>query len=130
MLAILRTQNQPQEVSCVFLEVEHLFLSVGCARSKLLSRTVLQSLKSFSPDAGLRMEELLALDLWDIVIEVLRSTNNIVQPSVFLSFKNRGQKVKRRQKVHQLPDVDYMRPQTHILLKMSLSCTPLRTVKL
>ena len=30
--------------------------------------------------AGLRMEGLLALDLWDMVIEVLRSTNNKVQP--------------------------------------------------
>ena len=33
--------------SYVSSEVEHLSPSVGCARSKLLSRTVLQSLKSF-----------------------------------------------------------------------------------
>ena len=33
-----------------------------------------------SLDAGLRMDGLLALDLWDKVIEVLRSTNNTVQP--------------------------------------------------
>ena len=32
-----------------------------------------------SLDAGLRKDGLLALDLWDIVIEVLRSTNNTVQ---------------------------------------------------
>ena len=36
-----------QEESCVFLEVEHLFRTVGCARSKLLSRTVPQSLRLF-----------------------------------------------------------------------------------
>ena len=33
-----------------------------------------------SLDAGLRMDGLSALDLWDMVIEVLRSTNNKVQP--------------------------------------------------
>ena len=35
----------------------------------------------FSLDAGLRMGGLPALDLWDIVIEVLRSTNNSVKPN-------------------------------------------------
>ena len=34
-----------------------------------------------SLDAGLRMDGLLALDLWDMVVEVLRSTNNTVQAS-------------------------------------------------
>ena len=34
-----------------------------------------------SLDAGLRMDGLLALDLWDIVVEVLRSTNNTVRPN-------------------------------------------------
>ena len=33
-----------------------------------------------SLDAGLRMDGLLALDLWDIVIEVLRSTKDNIQP--------------------------------------------------
>ena len=36
-----------QEVSCVFLEVELLSQSVGCARNRLLFRTVQQNLKSF-----------------------------------------------------------------------------------
>ena len=47
MQATLRTQSQPQEVSCVFLEAEHLSQSVGCARNKLRFRTVPQSLKLF-----------------------------------------------------------------------------------
>ena len=47
LLATLRTQNQPQEVSCAFLEAEHLSQRVGCARNKLLSGTVLHSLKPF-----------------------------------------------------------------------------------
>ena len=86
LLAILRTQNQPQEESCVFLEVEHLFLSVGCARNKLLSRTVLQSLRLF---------------LW---MPGWRAT---------LHSKTKAQKVKRRQKVGQLSDVDYVPTNTH-----------------
>ena len=53
-----------------------------------------------SPDAGLRKDWLLTLDLWDIVIEVLRS------------FQNQGQKVKRRQRVHQLSDVDFVSSNT------------------
>ena len=44
--ATLRIQSQPQEVSCVFLEAEHLFQSVGCARNKH-HLTAPQSLKLF-----------------------------------------------------------------------------------
>ena len=47
LLATLRTQNQLREESYVFLEVEHLFLSVGCARNKRQYPTVLQSQKLF-----------------------------------------------------------------------------------
>ena len=35
-----------------------------------------------SLDAGLRMDGFPALDLWEIGIEVLRSTNNNVQPNI------------------------------------------------
>ena len=80
LLATFRTRNQLQEVSCLFLEVEHLFQSVGCARSKLLCRTVVPESEVVSLDAGLRMDGLLALDLWDVVIEVLHSANGTVQP--------------------------------------------------
>ena len=34
-----------------------------------------------SLDAGLRMDGILALDLWDVVIEVLRSTNDTARQS-------------------------------------------------
>ena len=51
-----------------------LFPQVGCARSKRQCLTVPQNRNFFSLDAGLRMDGLLALDLWDIVIEVLRTT--------------------------------------------------------
>ena len=65
LLATLRTRNQPREESCVSSEDEHLSPPFGCARNKRQYPTVLQSL---------------ALDLGDMVIEVLRSTNNTARP--------------------------------------------------
>ena len=43
-----------------------------------------------SLDAGLRMDGLLPLDLWDTVTEVPRSTNNNVQPKHTSTPKPRG----------------------------------------
>ena len=62
-----------------------------------------------------------ALDLWDIVIEVLRSTNNTVQPNQHgigklvrgPNPKTKTQTDKRRQKVDQLSDEDYVPTNTH-----------------
>ena len=74
-----------------------------------------------SVDAGLRMDGLPALDLWDTVIVVPRSNNNTVQPkhtshqetgAVFDS-KTKTQHVKRKQKVEQLSEVDYVPTNTH-----------------
>ena len=73
-----------------------------------------------SLDAGLRTDGFLALDLWDIGIEVLRSTNNSVQPkhtsiqeTDALHSKTKTRKIERRQKVDQLSDVDYVPTNTH-----------------
>ena len=52
-------------------------ISWMCKNSKLQHHTVLQNLKFISLDAGLRMDGLPALDLWDVVIDVLRSTQGI-----------------------------------------------------
>ena len=72
-------------------------------------------------DAGLRMDGLPALHLWDRVIEVLRSTNNTVKPNhngiretgARPSSKAKTQNVRRRQKVGQLSDVDFVPTDTH-----------------
>ena len=46
--ATLRIESQPQEESCVFfLEAEHLFQSVGCARDRRRFLIVPRSLKLF-----------------------------------------------------------------------------------
>ena len=74
LLVTLRIQNQLRVEAYESLEAENLSPLVGCARNRRQYPTVLQSL------AGPRMEGLLALDLWDVVIEVLRSTNNTKRP--------------------------------------------------
>ena len=66
LLATLRILNQLRVESCVSLEAEHLSPSVGCT-------------SIISMDAGLRMDVLLVLDLRDVVIEVLRSTNSTIR---------------------------------------------------
>ena len=112
LLVILGTQSQHQEVSCVFLEAEHLSQSGGCVRNKLLSRTAPQSLKSFL--CWITYGWVTCSRSWDMVIEVSRSTNNKVQPkhtshqetgAVFDS-KTKTHHVKRRQKVEQLSEVE------------------------
>ena len=67
------------------------------------------------------MDGLPALDLWDIVNEVQRSTNNTVQSKrtsileagATLHSKTKTPNVKRRQKVEQLNGVDYVPTGTH-----------------
>ena len=78
--ATLRNQSQPQEVSSVFLEAEHLFqLRWMCKKQTSVSHSSTES-EIISLDAGLRMGGLPALDLWDTVIEVLRTTKDDIQP--------------------------------------------------
>ena len=67
---ILKIQNRPQG-EFAYLEVTRFFPHVGCARNKLLFRTVQRNLRLFS----LSMQ-VYVLDLWDLVLEVLHSSSN------------------------------------------------------
>ena len=66
--------------------------------------------------ARLRMGWMPALDLWYTVIEILRSTNNNVQPKhtshqeigADLDSKTKTEHVKRKQRIEQLNEVDYV----------------------
>ena len=97
-----------------------------------------------SLEAGLRMDGLLALDIWDVVIEVLHSTklvprnwcgtgdhmrnkNKTKAQTSSVSGKRDGERSNRD--VDQLSIVDYVPTNTHILLKASLSCTSLKTMR-
>ena len=64
---ISRIQNPLRVEHCAFLEVIHLFRSVGCVRNKLQFRTVQQCL---------RMDGVPALDLWDLIVTVLHGNTN------------------------------------------------------
>ena len=67
------------------------------------------------------MDGLLALDLWDIVIKVSRSTGNTVKPNhdsiketcARQNPKTKTPTAKRKQKVDQLSDVDHVPTTTH-----------------
>ena len=72
---ILKTQiNIRRSFVEHFLEVEHSYRSVGCARSKRQYLTAPQIV-----GCCLRVDGLLALDLWDLVIEVLGTTHRILK---------------------------------------------------
>ena len=58
-----------------------------------------------SLDAGLRIDGLLALDSWDVVIEVLRSSNSTKPPEITNPNPN-----KREPRFDQLSNVDYVTP--------------------
>ena len=76
LLATLKTRNQRREEFHVSSEVEHLSPnSWMCKKPSSVSHGSAES-EILSLDAGLRMDGLFALDLWDMVIEMFRSTNN------------------------------------------------------
>ena len=122
LLVILRTQNQIQDVFCVLFEVETLFLSVGYARNKLLSRTVLQSLKSFLWMLGYVWMGYLLLVFgtysdWNLSFIQWQCPTNTYKHSgnwcyLFIP-KPRPRKSERRQRVDQVSDVDYVPTNTH-----------------
>ena len=67
-------------VLCIFGSRTFVPVSWMCKKQTSVSHSSTES-EIISLDAGLRMDGLLALDLWDIAIEVLRSTNNTARQS-------------------------------------------------
>ena len=116
LLTTLRTPNQLLLVSCVLFG-SRTFVPVSWMYKKQtsVSHSSTQS-EIISLDAGLRIDGLLALDLWDTVIEVLQSTKDNIQPKhtshqetgAVLDSETQTQHVKRKQKVDQLSDVDHV----------------------
>ena len=102
-------------VLCIFGSRTLAPFSWMCKKQTAVSHSSTES-EIISLDAGLRMDGSFAFDPWDIVFEVPRSTNNNVQPKhtsiqetgATLHSRTKAQKVKRRQKVDQLSDVDYV----------------------
>ena len=94
-----------------------------CKKQTSVSHSSTES-EIISLDAGLRMDGLSALDLWDIVIEVLRSTNTMFKPKHYWPRGNWNSFFV----IKCLTWITY--PQTHILVNVSLSCTFLKITKL
>ena len=68
---ILKIRNPLLEEHYAFLEVIHLFQEVGCARNKTsVSHSSTES-EIISLVAGLRLDGLLALEVWDLIVSVL-----------------------------------------------------------
>ena len=66
-------------VLCLFGSRTFVPISWMCNKQASVSHSSTES-EVISLDAGLRMDGLLALDLWDLVIEVLQSTKDKTQP--------------------------------------------------
>ena len=66
-------------VLCIFGSRTFVPVSWMCKKQSSVSHSSTES-EIISLDAGLRMDGLPALDLWDTVIDLLSSTNNTVQP--------------------------------------------------
>ena len=71
---ILRIQNPLLEEHCALLGVIHLFpISWMCKKQTSVSYGSTES-EIFSLDAGLRLDGIPALDLWDLIVSVLGNT--------------------------------------------------------
>ena len=67
-------------ILCIFGSRSFVLVSWMWQKQTSVSQSSAES-EIISLDAGLRMDGLLAFDLWDVVIEVLRSTNKIKSPT-------------------------------------------------
>ena len=107
-------------------------ISWMCKKQTSVSHSSTES-EIISLDAGLRMDGPLALDLSDMVIEVLRSTNNTARQGRRGTGDHSIKKIKTKTPTEKRKSNRQMwstYPPTHILLKVSLSCTFLKTAKL
>ena len=73
----MKIQNPLLEEHCAFLEVIPLFQQVGCARNRHLCLTAQQNLKLSRLDTGLRLDDLLALELWDLIVSVFGNVSRV-----------------------------------------------------
>ena len=74
---ILKIQNLLQGEHYVYLVVIHLYQKVGCVRKQTsVSHSSTES-EIISLDTGLRLDGLLALELWDLIVSVFGNISHI-----------------------------------------------------
>ena len=88
---------------CVFSEVIRLFQSVGCVRNKR-QFAQFNRIRNHFLDAGLRLDGIPALDLWDLIVAVLENTNQ--------SNKARGDLLMNKREVRSPPHTIQKRKQS------------------
>ena len=98
----LEDLNQTRDESYVSLEVEHLFLVLDVPETNV-SVQQFYRFRIISLDAGLRMDRILALDLWDVVIGRV-----IPQQETVRDITNPDPKQKGNRDEEQLSHVDYV----------------------
>ena len=76
------SKSTSTRVLCIFGSQTFVTISWMCKKQTLVSHSSTES-EVISLDAGWRMDGILAHDLWDMVIEVLRSTNNTARRTFF-----------------------------------------------
>ena len=120
-------------VLCIFGSRTFVHIGWMCKKQTSVSHGSTES-EIISLDAGLRMDGLSAVDLWDIVNEVQRSTNNTAKPRRLTQgnlcgtgdhstskTKTKTPTEKNKRDVGKCQTwITY--PPTHILLKASLTC--------
>ena len=104
-------------ISCIFGSRTFVPISWMCKKQTSVSHGSTES-EIISLDAGIRMDGLLALDYWDVVIELLRSSNSTKTPTNPAAGNcSRNHKSNPKQKgnrdVEQLSNVDYVHTNTH-----------------
>ena len=118
-------------ILCVFGSRTFVPISWMCKKQTSVSHSSTES-EIISLDAGLRMDGLPALDLWDVVMEALRSSKSTQSPTHQAAGNfSRNDKSKPKQQGKPRCWINCRTwttsPQTQILVKASLSCTSLKT---
>ena len=124
---ILRIQNLRQVEHCTFLEVIHLFQSVGCVRNELQFRTVQQNQKSFlwMQDWGWMVYPHCIYGIWSSRFFTETRIRIIMYGETRINLQ-REQKFMERLMIWTML---ILLPETWILLVRKLCCTSLKTTK-
>ena len=103
---ILKIQNLLRVEHCAFLEVIHTFVPISwmCKKQTSVSHSSTES-EIISLDAGLRLDGIPALDLWDLIVSVLgNTTQNRIE---------RGDPLLNKREVRSTPRTIPKRKQSH-----------------
>ena len=111
------SNSTSERILCVFGSRTFVPISWMCKKQTSVSHSSTES-EIISLDAGLRMDGLLDLDLWDVVMEVLRPSNSTEPPTTPAAGNcsrnhKSNPKLEGNRDVEHLSHVDYVPTSTH-----------------